>query len=67
MTNFNRALDLRDAVNLLNADLVWSDDFQQIRQPLKDLLQQVMMLPESDRDRLEPALTDLLNGLLKDL
>lgn len=54
-------------MNLLNADLVWSDDFDQVRKPVKDLLQQVMMLPESDRDRLEPALTDLLNGLLKDL
>ena len=67
MTNFNRALDLREAVNFLNADLVWSDDFEQIRQPVKDLLQQVIELPESDRDRLEPSLSNLVNGLLKDL
>ncbi len=67
MTNFNRALDLREAVNFLNADLVWSNDFEQVRQPVKDLLQQVIELPEADRDRLEPSLSNLVNGLLKDL
>ena len=59
---------LWDAIAHLRADLVWSDDFDAVRDNLALLLEQIAtFLPDSERRKnLEPALSWLIADLMGD-
>jgi hypothetical protein len=52
-----------EAVRLLRSDLIWSADFEQIREPLADLLDLVMQLPTHQLDDALDALTSKVISL----
>lgn len=52
--------DFLQAAGLLSADLVWSPDFNAIRQPLAEYLKAKSALGEANH----PALVELVNRLL---
>lgn len=63
-----RSLDLRELHYFLKSDLVWSDDFENIREPLAALMFAIHHnLTVNEQDRLEPALTQLTNTILDDV
>ena len=66
MGRATKPLDLSAAVDLLRSDLVWSDDFDSVRDSLADLLELIGMLPAVQVARLEPALYLLICDLLDD-
>jgi len=51
--------DLVSAVSMLRADLVWSSDFEAVREPLADLLEQIQYLDAVSLDSLSPAMRKL--------
>lgn len=55
-----------DAIDHLKADLVWSDDFDSVRDSLAMLLEKVLELPAYQVAKLEPALAWFLDDLLGD-
>ena len=66
MGKATKPFDLTAAVDLLRSDLVWSDDFDSLRDSLANLLELISMLPASQVDKLEPALCLLVADLLDD-
>ena len=54
------------ASRYLRADLVWSDDFDAVRDRLADLLEQISHLPKETQDKLQPALNNLIFDLMGD-
>lgn len=55
-----------DAISHLQADLVWSDDFDSVRDSLAMLLEKILELPAYQVVKLEPALAWFLDDLLGD-
>jgi hypothetical protein len=66
LSQTTKPFDLTAAVDLLRSDLVWSDDFDTLRDSLANLLELISMLPASQVHKLEPALYLLVADLLDD-
>jgi hypothetical protein len=64
MNKFKQPLDLREVVNLLTADLVWSDDFESIRTPLAGLLTSLSNLPSDSKSAISDDLQNFLDAVL---
>jgi hypothetical protein len=58
----NTGLDFLQAAGLLEADLVWSPDFESIREPLAKYLRVKSTLGSANN----PHLRDVVNRLLQD-
>ena len=54
--------ELRAAIALLRSDLVWSDDFESIREPLADLLEALRRVPTKQFDDYLVELISALEG-----
>ena len=59
-----KPFDVDDAIALLRADLIWSADFEGVREELACLLDAIRFLPQKHIDRIEPALTELVKAIL---
>lgn len=64
MNKFKQPLDLREVVNLLQADLVWSKDFDVIRSPLANLLIAIQVMPDEGRQFIAQDLESFLDAVL---
>lgn len=65
MSKFRQPLDLREVVNVLEADLVWSNDFDSIRSPLANLLKSLSDLPDDSKRVISGDLQTFLDAMLE--
>ena len=50
-------------IDFLRANLIWSNDFDQIREPLADLIEQMSYLDAVSRDTLLPTTKKLIERI----
>jgi hypothetical protein len=61
-----KPFELQAAIDLLDADLVWSDDFDSIRDSLSNLLTAIKNASGETMRELAPEVSDLVGDLTDD-